>query len=58
VPIAEGRGFTFVEYDHGANAPLSEVQPTVVSRALGADRAAIVRHFLLASSSARVSPTP
>jgi putative ABC transport system permease protein len=37
VSIAEGRGFTEAEYDHGANAPPTEVQPIVVSRAL-ADR--------------------
>jgi putative ABC transport system permease protein len=34
LPIVQGRGFTEAEYDHGADAPLSEVQPVVVSRAL------------------------
>ena len=34
IPIVQGRGFTEAEYDHGADAPLSEVQPVVVSRAL------------------------
>jgi putative ABC transport system permease protein len=34
LPIVQGRGFTDAEYDHGADAPLSEVQPVVVSRAL------------------------
>jgi putative ABC transport system permease protein len=34
LPIAQGRGFTEAEYDHGADAPLSEVQPVVVSRKL------------------------
>ncbi len=34
VPIVQGRGFTEAEYDHGADVPLSEVQPVVVSRAL------------------------
>jgi len=34
VPIAQGRGFTEAEYEHGASAPLSEVQPVVVSRKL------------------------
>jgi putative ABC transport system permease protein len=34
VPIVQGRGFTEAEYDHGADAPLSEVQPVVVSRSL------------------------
>ena len=34
LPIVQGRGFTDAEYDHGADAPLSEVQPMVVSRAL------------------------
>jgi len=34
LPVVEGRGFTEAEYDHGADAPLSEVQPVVVSRAL------------------------
>ncbi|HEV7504216.1 MAG TPA: FtsX-like permease family protein [Thermoanaerobaculia bacterium] len=37
VSIAEGRGFTEAEYDHGVAAPPTEVQPVVVSRAL-ADR--------------------
>src|SRR4029077_9341724 len=37
VSIAEGRGFTEAEYDRGANAPPTEVQPVVLSRAL-ADR--------------------
>ncbi len=35
--IAAGRGFTEAEYDRGANAPPTEVQPVVVSRVL-ADR--------------------
>ncbi|HSU82319.1 MAG TPA: ABC transporter permease, partial [Thermoanaerobaculia bacterium] len=34
LPITQGRGFTEAEYEHGAGAPLSEVQPVVVSRAL------------------------
>jgi putative ABC transport system permease protein len=34
LPVVQGRGFTEAEYDHGADAPLSEVQPVVVSRAL------------------------
>jgi putative ABC transport system permease protein len=34
LPITQGRGFTEAEYDHGGDAPLSEVQPVVVSRAL------------------------
>src|SRR5947199_367402 len=34
LPIVQGRGFTEAEYDHGGDAPLSEVQPVVVSRAL------------------------
>jgi putative ABC transport system permease protein len=34
IPIVQGRGFTEAEYDHGADAPQSEVQPVVVSRAL------------------------
>jgi putative ABC transport system permease protein len=34
LPIVQGRGFTEAEYDHGADAPLTEVQPVVVSRAL------------------------
>jgi putative ABC transport system permease protein len=34
IPIIQGRGFTEAEYDHGADAPLSEVQPVVVSRVL------------------------
>ncbi|HEY0555013.1 MAG TPA: ABC transporter permease [Thermoanaerobaculia bacterium] len=34
VPIVQGRGFTEAEYDHGADAPLAEVQPVVVSRSL------------------------
>jgi putative ABC transport system permease protein len=37
VSISEGRGFTEAEYDRGANAPPTEVQPIVVSRVL-ADR--------------------
>jgi putative ABC transport system permease protein len=32
--VTQGRGFTEAEYDHGADAPLTEVQPVVVSRAL------------------------
>ena len=36
MPIIQGRGFTEAEYDHGADASLSEVQPVVVSRALAA----------------------
>ncbi len=34
LPLAQGRGFTEAEYDHGSDAPLSEVQPVVVSRTL------------------------
>jgi putative ABC transport system permease protein len=34
VPIAQGRGFTEAEYDHGADAKPEEVQPIVVSRTL------------------------
>jgi len=34
LPIAQGRGFTEAEYDRGADAPPSEVQPVVVSRKL------------------------
>ena len=34
LPIVQGRGFTQAEYDQGGDAPLSEVQPVVVSRAL------------------------
>lgn len=34
LPVSQGRGFTEAEYDHGGDAPLSEVQPVVVSRAL------------------------
>ena len=34
ISIAQGRGFTEAEYDHGADAPLDEVLPVVVSRAL------------------------
>jgi putative ABC transport system permease protein len=34
VSIAQGRGFTEAEYDHGADAPQDEVQPVVVSQAL------------------------
>ncbi len=34
LPIVQGRGFTEAEYDYGADAPLDEVQPVVVSRAL------------------------
>ena len=34
ISIAEGRGFTEAEYDHGADAPLDEVLPVVVSRVL------------------------
>lgn len=33
VPIAEGRGFTEAEYDHGADALPSEVLPVVLTRA-------------------------
>jgi putative ABC transport system permease protein len=34
VPIAQGRGFTEAEYDHGADAKPEEVAPIVVSRTL------------------------
>ncbi|HEX4960594.1 MAG TPA: FtsX-like permease family protein [Thermoanaerobaculia bacterium] len=34
IAITEGRGFTEAEYDHGADAPPTEVLPVVVSRAL------------------------
>jgi putative ABC transport system permease protein len=34
ISIAQGRGFTEAEYEHGADARLDEVQPVVVSRAL------------------------
>jgi putative ABC transport system permease protein len=34
LPVAQGRGFTIAEYEHGADAPLDEVLPAVVSRAL------------------------
>jgi putative ABC transport system permease protein len=37
ISIAQGRGFTEAEYDHGADAQPDEVQPAVVSQAL-ADR--------------------
>ncbi len=34
ISIAQGRGFTEAEYDHGASAALDEVQPVVLSRGL------------------------
>ena len=34
ISIAQGRGFTEAEYDHGASAALDEVQPVVLSRRL------------------------
>jgi putative ABC transport system permease protein len=34
MPVVQGRGFTEAEYDHGEDAPQTEVRPVVVSRSL------------------------